>query len=280
MMFDTVMIVGTGLMGGALGGAIVKKRLARHVIGFDLKKKNGVRAKSLRQVTQVSRDFLAELKRADLIMLAVPVSATAKILGRIAGHVSRNCLVMDLGSVKADMVRAGDCYFPHGQFVGCHPMVGSEKSGPQPVSTQFFSGKKCFVCPGKKSSRQNIAKAMHFWRALGAVPVLMSAGEHDRAMAIVSHLPQMISSVLVASLAQKKNLFRVKKYAGPAWRDTTRIAASDARMWIPVFDQNKKNLLPLLRRLQHLLAEMETALQGGDLKKISKMMLAARKFLV
>lgn len=272
MMFDTVIIVGTGLIGGSIGGALLRRRLARRVIGFDVARKNLVKATSLRLVTHVSKNFFSELAQADLVVVAVPVADEPKMLKQLALHVSENCLVMDVGSVKAGIVKAGDKYFPNGQFVGCHPIAGSEKSGPQAGTHDLFGGKKCFVVPGKKSTRKKITGAVRFWKALGAMPVIMPAQEHDRIMAIVSHLPQMVSSALVASLAGKKNLFCVKKYAGSGWRDTTRIAASDAKVWLPVFNENKKNLLPLLTRLRHLLEGIEGAMRSGDLKKIKEMM--------
>lgn len=277
MMFDKVLIVGTGLIGGSIGGALLKNRLARQVIGFDRHKKNAVSARALRLITRVSGDFLADVRRADVLVLAVPLSAGAKILKQVAKHVSENCLVMDVGSVKAGIVKAGDKYFPNGQFVGCHPMAGSEKSGPQAGTHDLFGGKKCFVVSGKKSTRKKITGAVRFWKALGAMPVVMPAKDHDRIMAIVSHFPQMVSSALVASLAGKKNFSYVKKYAGSGWRDTTRIAASDEKMWAPVFNENKKNLLPLLTRLRHLLEGIEGAMRSGDLKKIKEMMSRASR---
>jgi prephenate dehydrogenase len=215
-----------------------------------------------------------------LIVVAVPVGEGPKVLAQIAKDVSRGCLVIDVGSVKTGIVRAGDRYFSMGQFVACPPMAGSEKSGTQSGTQGLFSGKKCFVVPGKKSGRQALARVFRLWRALGAVPVSLPARKHDRVMAAVSHLPQLLSSALVASLAGQKKRSAVKKYAGSGWRDMTRLAASDENVWVPIFTENKKNLLPLLARLKDLLQEAEAALKSGDLYKLKKMMLVARRFLL
>lgn len=277
-LFKSVFIVGTGLIGGSLGEALLRHGLTDNVIGFDAKKKNTWLARRRGLITHVTQKFEEPCQKADLVVLAAPVDFIPDLMRKIVPHVTKSTLVIDVGSTKTDIVRTGDRCFPCGQFVGCHPMAGSERCGPDAAQGDLFLKKKCFIVPGKKTSSVKVRLAKKMWRLLGAEPVCLTSIEHDLAMAVVSHFPQLVSSALAASVAQKKNWRAVKNFSGNGWRDTTRIAASGADLWLPVFRQNRDSLLDLLTRFQQILKIMEGALRRHQDEPLRRLMKMAQEF--
>lgn len=277
-MFHTVLIWGTGLMGSAFGSALITAGLAKEVYGVDALPGRARKAMSLGCVTHVAKRAKDILPQADLVVLAMPVDQILSCLKDVAVQVDDKTLVLDLGSAKATILTEADRHFKAGNLVGCHPMAGSEKHGPQKSGDNLFFQKKIFVVPGQSSSPKNIKKAMALWRSLGARPQQVSAGEHDRVMALVSHFPQLVASTLVAAFDGKglKDVF--KNHAGQGWRDTTRIAASDAKMWTAIFKQNQKNILTCLKTFSTQLGRMEKAIVQSDWRVVAREIKRAASF--
>lgn len=277
-MFETVTILGTGLIGSSFGGALLKNNLAKKVIGVDLSHKRAKQAKTLGFVTHTVPHVESVLPRSDLVVLAMPVGLIHGSLSHVARDVSGETLVIDVGSTKGLIVREADRHFKNGNFVGCHPMAGSELWGPEGANADLFNKKKCFVVPAKKSRNPFVKKTTTLWRRLGAKPERMGAHEHDRIMALVSHLPHLVSSALAASFtgAKMKRIFQ--EYAGRGWRDTTRVAASDHTIWTMVFEQNQKNLLSGLREFRCLMNGFEKAIASRNWKEVSRLLQRSAAF--
>jgi prephenate dehydrogenase len=172
-----------------------------------------------------------------------------------------------VGSVKGAVVAAVEAAMPHGRFVGCHPMAGNERSGPEAADESLFRDRLCFVCPGARTAPDAVAQASTFWQGLGARVVAIDPEPHDAAMAAVSHLPHVAAFALAASLFER--LPALEK-SGPAaaattsLRDTTRIAASNPAVWRDIFLENRAHLLPLVRTLEGRVGELRAAIEAGD----------------
>jgi prephenate dehydrogenase len=215
-----------------------------------------------RTVTELDRgDSLARARGAEIIVLATPVDIILEIIQEHAS-VLRDSIVIDTGSTKRVIVAAAR---ERGieSFVGGHPMAGAATSGPSGARADLFAGRPWFLVPAKPGSAA-LTSARAFVEQLQAVPVVMTDGgeEHDRAMAAVSHLPQLIASALMSVVAEAAgtNL----QWAGNGLRDTTRLAQSSPEMWHSILETNADQLSPLLQTLSRTLASLAAQLGDGQ----------------
>lgn len=251
----SVTIYGTGLMGSSLGLALKEQIPGIRVHGIDepeiLK-----RARSLGAIDNVSSQAPAF---ADLIILAAPVGVILQLLGDLPAGPS---LILDVGSTKVDICnKARERGLP---FVGGHPMTGSEKSGPEAASAELFHRAPFFLCPVSSAPENALSSVTRVVEAIGASPVVISAEEHDRVVAQLSHLPQILSTLLADQTSEHRRL------AGPGWKSFTRLAASPFHVWRDILQTSGS--LPLeLRLFADRLRSALDALEGGDLKEIEAM---------
>ncbi|PTY07543.1 prephenate dehydrogenase/arogenate dehydrogenase family protein [Opitutaceae bacterium EW11] len=209
-------------------------------------------------------DTLAEaVEGSELVVLAAPVDKIIALAEQAARHVSPETIVTDVGSVKGELCRLCDAALAgHGHFVGSHPMAGSQKTGWENGSPDLFQGRVCFVTPLPQTHEPSVNKVARFWHQLGADVATVSPDQHDEIVAHISHLPQAVATSLCSFLAQKNASWR--NYAGGGLRDTTRIAASDATMWIEIFQQNRDEVLRALRQFQDELHGMYSAIANRE----------------
>ncbi len=264
--FRTVSIVGVGLIGGSVGLALRQRRLANKVVGIGRRMSSLEKALEAGAVDEVTLEVEEGVREAELAVLATPVGVMERLAGRVASGMPRGGLLTDVGSTKGLLAQqlqravGGSLY-----YVGSHPMAGSEKRGVEQARGDLFDGALCFVTPTEHSPRQAITAVRELWEALGARVRLLTPAEHDRIMAVASHLPHLVAAALV-NLATPS----VMDCAGSGFRDTTRIASGDPRMWTDVCMHNRDRLLEALRlfRLQVdtvmdiLEAERETELRA------------------
>lgn len=261
--FSPLALLGAGYIGGSVALAARRAGLAERVVGYDPQPSAAAAAKELGIVDETAAMPEQAVRGARLVVLAAPVGGLVKLLETIAPALEPTALVIDVGSVKAPVVAAGRALLP-GRFVGCHPMAGTERSGPTAADAELFRDRVCFVCPGEAA---RVAQATTFWQALGARVVSIEAEPHDAAMAAVSHLPHVASFALAASLAEG---WAALAASGPAavpttsLRDTTRIAGSSPPVWRDIFLENSRHLLPLVRGLEAQVTALRTALEKGD----------------
>jgi prephenate dehydrogenase len=172
-------------------------------------------------------------------------------------------IVTDVGSVKGELCRACHAALAsHSHFIGAHPMAGSEKTGWENATDNLFEKRVCFVTPLPSADETAVTTVVRFWRDVGAEVTTVSPDQHDEITAHVSHLPQAIATSLATFLAAQNPQWR--NLAGNGLRDTTRIAASDATMWIEIFQQNRDEVLRALRQFQDELHGFQTALANRD----------------
>ncbi|MDD5476919.1 MAG: prephenate dehydrogenase [Candidatus Omnitrophica bacterium] len=268
-MFNKVVIIGTGLIGGSLGLDLRKKHLAGQVIGLSRKKENANLAKRSGAIDSVGPS-LDVVKDADLVILAAPVDAIMDMAPKIADKLKKDCIVIDVGSSKEKIVSKLSALIPN--FLGCHPLTGSEKRGAANLGAGIFSGSVCVITPTPKTVKKTLEKIKLLWQKLGSSVVILSAKKHDRILASTSHLPHTIAFSLIGSVP---NQFLNLSSGG--LKDTTRIASSDARLWSQIFLSNRGNLLAALSSFQVKLNALKLALKNKNKKLLTKILASAQK---
>ena len=267
--FKRVAIVGTGLIGGSLGMAIRRKRLASEVVGISRSPASVARARRSGAVDHASRSLDA-IRGCDFLLLCLPVGEILRQAPRIARLVGRDCLVCDVGSTKGEITAALEKLFPN--FVGCHPLAGSEKRGIAHADSRLFDGSLCVITRTRRTQRTALDKATGFWKKICGRVELMTPQEHDRVLALVSHLPHAVSYALANAVPQ--SLFG---FAAGGFRDTTRLAGSDERLWGDIFLSNRKNSLEAIRLFEDSLNRVKSALSRGSKGSLSAELRKGRK---
>ena len=236
-MFKRVTIVGVGMMGGSLGMAIKKHRLAREVTGLSHRQSALAQAMKNKAIDVACLDVKKATSNADLVVLAAPVDSIIKLFSTINSYLKRGCIVTDIGSAKAKIVEQGEKMLSAPAFfVGSHPLAGSEKKGVAHATADLFEGSTCIMTPTKTTNQVAKQKIKHFWTKLGMEVKLLSPEEHDEILAYVSHLPHLLAYGLMESVPEK-----YFEYASKGLKDTSRIAASSPQMWNDICMANTKN---------------------------------------
>jgi prephenate dehydrogenase len=263
-MFKRVAIVGVGMMGGSLGMAIKKHRLAREVIGLSHRQSALAEALKNKAIDTACSDVRKAVGNADLVVLAAPVDSIIKLFSTINSHLKRGCIITDIGSAKAKIVEKGEKILSAPAFfVGSHPLAGSEKKGVVHANADLFEGSTCIMTPTKTTNQVAKQKIKLFWTKLGMEVKLLSPEEHDEALAYVSHLPHLLAYGLMESVPTK-----YFEYASKGLKDTSRIAASSPQMWNDIFMANSKNVLNALDLYVENLAHFRKAIVSGDHKSL------------
>lgn len=277
--FPRLALLGTGYIGGSAALAGRAAGLLDHVVGYDPDSLATAAALRKGVIDEVVASPEAAVRDAALVLLAAPVRSLASLFASIAPALAPEATVIDVGSVKAAMVKAAERYFPRGQFVGCHPMAGAEFSGVEAADAGIFSGRVCFVCPPDNARPACVAVAKEFWAAIGCQVVAIAPEVHDRLMAAQSHLPHVAAFALAAALAPDADFLETNGTAASpttSLRDTTRIAASGTAVWRDILLANAKYLLPLLERLEGRVSEIRRAVVGRDGETLERVLVAGQ----
>ena len=281
----TVGLIGTGLIGGSMALDIRAYHLADTLLGYDKNADNAAAAQRLGIVDRIVsyEELVAE---SDLILLSIPASAAAAllpdILDRIGARVSASAgmdavrpvasdcdcvrpVVLDVCSVKQPIVDAVRKHPFRGRFVAGHPMSGTEYSGPQAARQGLFEGKVGIVCDVQDSDADALACVEALYEALGMRTVQMSAAQHDIHTAYVSHLSHVISfSLALTVLDKEKDDKHIFDLASGGFSSTARLAKSNADMWVPIFESNRENLLPVIDAYSDYLSRFRSAIASAD----------------
>ena len=257
-----VAIIGVGFMGGSLSLALHQKFPKLEIWGYARSKKSFNKLKKLKILNKVERDYRRVVSGADMVVLALPVGLIIDYLVKISPFLKKGAIVFDLGSSKKLIEKTADKFLPKGvDFVGCHPLCGSEKSGAQFSCKGLYQGSLCLITSSAKEKATKTVKSL--WEKLGCKVVFISSDHHDKVLSSISHLPHLISFSLT-QFTPKEYL----KFASGSFKDLTRISNSPASVWADIFSSNKKNILKDLNRFIKSLKQYETALKKGDREKI------------
>jgi prephenate dehydrogenase len=265
-----VAILGCGLMGCSMAAALRARGLAHRFVGFDRDAGVSARALGLGLIDAAAPDPGQAVRQADLVVLATPVGSMPDLFARIAAELGPAALVTDLGSTKADvMAAARDALGPaFARFVAAHPIAGGERPGPEGAGPNLFEGCAVVITAANETRADALARIEELWRRCGARVARMDPGDHDRLLASVSHLPHVLAFALVAQIAAEPDAQRKLEFAGPGFRDFTRIAASSPVMWRDIVLANREALGGELRRYVALLQQVEQAVAAGDAKTL------------
>lgn len=271
--YDTITIVGVGLIGASIGLAIRERKLAAHVVGVGRTKKTLDKAKVLGAVDEVTTSLARGVKQAQLTIFCTPVEQIAAQVLAAAAHVPVGALMTDAGSTKEAIVAAVGGQLPRSvQFIGSHPLAGSEKNGPAHARADLLVGRVVVVTPSKASPPAAVAAIQNFWQQLGARVVTMTPPDHDAALAATSHAPHAIASALAAATPPE-----FANLVAGGWLDTTRIAAGDAELWRQILLSNRDHSLRALGKFAKVLSQLRRALKDRDGEALRRILEAGKQ---
>ncbi|MGL4346511.1 MAG: prephenate dehydrogenase [Chitinophagaceae bacterium] len=273
----TIAVVGIGLIGGSFALCCRKKNIATHIIGVDNNSEHSKIAQELNLVDEIM-PLENALERADLIVLSIPVNAILETLPPMLDKVKPSQIIIDMGSTKTDICEKIKDHPHRENFVACHPMWGTEYSGPTAAMENAFTGKVCILCDSEKSNPESLLKVQHIFEILGMNMVLMNGKDHDMHTAYVSHISHITSFALANTVLEKeKQEDTIFELASAGFESTVRLAKSDMNMWTPIFLQNKKNVLEVLNEHILQLQKIKQHIENEDRESLNDYINQANK---
>jgi len=265
-------LIGTGLLGGSTAAAWRRAGAASAVAGYDVDPSQSRRGVELGVLDRAAASVADAVRGADCVVLAVPVGQMAPVLAEVAGVLTDSALVTDVGSTKADVIAAARRALGRGfrRFVPAHPIAGGELPGIEHADPQLFAGRNVITTPADDTDLKALQRIESAWTACGARVERMTANEHDRVFAAVSHLPHLLAFALVAQVASQPDGARRLELAGTGFRDFTRIAASSPALWRDIALANRAALGTELRTYRGWLERLQTALDTADGPSLSR----------
>lgn len=270
---SNVAIVGVGLLGGSVAMSLRRAFPRVRIVGVSRRQTTLDRALQLNVIDTAMTAIGPTCEDCDAVVVCTPVDRIADQVIHAARVTDERCLITDVGSTKAGIVRAVDGNSTAAsKFVAAHPIAGSEKTGVQNASADLFDGKPIVLTPSPETceARQNQAKA--FWQTTGGQTVTMSPEGHDRKLAAISHVPHLVAA-LVTRLADEESLPLV----GSGWRDITRVAAGDPEMWTAICAENRQAIQGELSRLGDQLVELSRLIETADDRQLMRWLSESQK---
>lgn len=264
-LFNTVGIAGIGLIGGSLAKDIRTFGLARRILGWNRTTAHAERALELGLVDEIVDSAEALAEQCDLVVLAMPVNILAERLPKFLDNARPGQIFIDVGSTKQALADAVANHPNRAAFVACHPMAGTERSGPDAAIDNLFRNRFTLLIDTEASAPEAVAKVSTLWKEVGAVLASMSAGEHDRTAALLSHMPHVLAYALARTIKEaERNQALNARFAGGGLASMTRIAHSPISMWQPIFRQNKAYLLDAIDVFEKHLQAFRKAIAEDD----------------
>ncbi len=273
MNFGVVAIIGTGLIGGSIGLGLKERGLARSIIGVGHRRSSINKALRAKAIDEGTINIEKAVRQADIIILATSVDLIPDLARKIIPLMKTSAILTDVGSTKRYIVSQinREIKSKHNgdrpNFIGAHPLAGSEQRGIESARPDLFEGSVCVLTPTSLNSKKCITKLSKMWKALGAKVSIMTPSKHDEIVAFVSHLPHLVASGLVSVVDEKH-----WKFAAGGLRDTTRVASGDPELWLGICKQNKARIIKALKcfskEVKYTLNDLE---QGNDNKILKRL---------
>ncbi len=272
-MFEQLGLIGCGLMGGSFALALKRAGLVKRVVGYSKSPSTTERARTMGVIDVEAPSALLAVSGADIVLIAVPVSATEATFKAIKHLVTPQMLIMDVGSTKRDVVDAARRALREqvGSFVPAHPIAGKEVAGVEHADPDLYSGKQIILTPLDRTHATQVQQAIDVWSALGCSVLKMTPESHDAAFAAVSHLPHLIAFALMNSVTGQGQGKDFLSLAGPGFRDFTRIAASDPHIWRDIMISNREELLTQSKLFQRNLQALELMISSGNAEALEEL---------
>jgi prephenate dehydrogenase len=272
----TVTIIGVGLIGGSMALILKERGFAKHIIGVEANKENAQKALDLKIVDEILSLYPAVMK-ADIIVLAVPVSTCEQLLPQLLDNIDKQ-VIIDTGSTKRGITDAVKNHPKRGRFVATHPMWGTEYSGPQAATREAFARKATVICNVEESDRDAVLLAESLYKTLGMYIVHMNAEDHDVHVAYVSHISHITSFALANTVLEKeKEEDAIFELASAGFESTVRLAKSNPSMWVPIFMQNRENVLDVLNEHISQLRKFKACLEKENTDYLKELIENANK---
>ncbi len=262
--FNKITIIGVGLIGGSMGLAIKKRKLAKKIIGVAKHAQTLKKARLLGAIDQGRLDLKEAVKGSELVILATPIYSVIEIARSIAKYLDKGSIVIDVGSTKRLIVKELEKILPKDiNFVGGHPLAGSEQKGVDSANCDLFENSAWIVTKTRKTKLKALAKIKSFLGALGARVLVTSPDRHDKIVSEISHLPHILASSLV-----NNTRYEYLPLVASGFRDTTRIASSDSLIWKDICLSNKKEIINAMEKFIFSLSSLKRLIREGNAKKI------------
>ncbi len=259
-------IIGVGLIGGSLGLAAKRRRLVGEIVGSGRDAASLRRAVERGAIDRYTSTAADAVKGADLIVLATPVGSFESIVAGCASSFAPGSLLTDVGSVKGSLIGRIEALLPpHVAYLSAHPLAGREQSGIEAASPTLFEGSRCLLTPGAKSRPEVAARLTRLWEGVGSMVTTLDPVEHDRYLAVVSHLPHLVAYALVnCAMETAREHPGLLGFSSGGFRDFTRIAASSPEMWRDICLENRAAILEALTHYQTALDRLRGMIESGD----------------
>ena len=258
-------IVGLGMIGGSLAGALKANGFKGHISALVRRQSTGERGLQLGLIDQYAMDAKLLIPHADVVMLAVPMLSMRSQLQAIADFLSDDAIVTDAGSVKGPFIEDARTVLQDlSRVVPGHPIAGREKTGVDAADAALFVNRRVLLTPVPESRPDAIEKVSALWKLAGAEVENLTPEHHDRVLAATSHLPHVLAYVLVDTLATQQEAEEIFRYAAGGFRDFSRIASSDPVMWRDVCLSNRECILQSLDSLELHLQTLRSAIEASD----------------
>lgn len=269
-------IIGTGLVGGSVGLAAAGK--VEHIVGFDVDDATLRRALELGAVHVAATSAAQAVEQADLVVIATPVGSIPQTFGSVVAHLRKGAIVTDVGSAKSGIVGEISLLDPTDvHFIGGHPMAGSEREGIEAASPDLFRDSYWILTPTSQTDATAYSSLVRFITGLGAKALSLDANRHDEAVALTSHLPQILASTLMRFAADVAGAEGgLPLLASGGFRDMTRIAGSSPALWMGILRENSAALVDVLGRYSGSLESVRAAIEAGDWDLVFSMLTDAR----
>jgi prephenate dehydrogenase len=276
--WNKITLVGVGLLGGSLGLAVKRRRLARRVEGYVRRAASVAECKKFGAVDRATQDLHSAVAGADLVILCTPLAQMRPLVKQMLPAVKLGAIVTDVGSVKSSVVRELEALVARAgaHFVGSHPMAGAEKTGVSAARADLFVDAVCVVTPTTKSNKAALRMIERFWKSVGARLLTLSPETHDALVSRSSHLPHVVAATLASYVLSPGRPQHQAALCANGFRDTTRIASGSPEMWRDIALANRAQVRVALDDFVRELQRVQAALRHGNAAEISKLFETAK----
>ncbi|HOK57190.1 MAG TPA: prephenate dehydrogenase/arogenate dehydrogenase family protein [bacterium] len=274
--FKNIGIIGLGLIGGSLGLDLKKKKIAEKIIGYSRKKETMEKAVQIRAIDMYCKNPEELIEKVDFLILATPIRTIEEYI-KLIKKVKPEIFFTDVASVKKIICeKVKKIIGEKTNFVGSHPISGSEKSGIDFIKEGLFENKTAVITITEETNKIAKEKTKKIWKSLGSKVFEMSPEEHDRILGFTSHLPHFLVYSLLATAQKNKNI--LKDFFGSGFLDTTRIGKSNPQMWSEIFLYNKKNILLWIKKFEKEMKKLKKLIENNNIEDIKKYLTKSKNF--
>lgn len=257
---NCIAIVGVGLIGGSIGIDIRQKKLAKEVVGVVRRRESISECKRLGAVNRATLDIKEGVENADMVIIATSISIMPQIAEEVKRYIKKDSVVIDVASVKGKLANNLENILGK-NYVGTHPMTGSEKRGVSGARAGLFNEAVCIITHTENTRPKYLKTIREFWNSLGAHTVVLSPNEHDKIVSLTSHLPHLTAASLVNIISDQP---KATNCIGPGFKDSTRIASSTPELWQEICKWNKDEILLSISKFQEELSGLKKQIETDD----------------